>query len=90
MESSPKTKDRGWLLAAAVLSLPVLLYPMANPDIFWHLQAAKMIVSSGALPQSDFFSFSLLGTPWVNFEWLIQLIYYGFHQAAGVETQVEN
>ncbi|MFH2203525.1 MAG: hypothetical protein ABIJ96_10450 [Elusimicrobiota bacterium] len=75
--------DRRWDVAAWLLLLPVLLHPIGNPDIFWHLKSAEMILQSGVLPRADFFSYTLLGTPWIDFEWLIQLIYYGIHSAAG-------
>ena len=33
-----------WWLAAALLSLPAFLSPLYNPDLFWHLSAARRIV----------------------------------------------
>lgn len=62
--------------------LPVLLLPVANPDLFWHLLAGESIAAHG-LPRDDLWSFTLLGAPWVDFEWLVQLIYFGIHAAAG-------
>lgn len=72
---------RDALAWAAVL--PVLLSPIANPDVFWHLNAAELILRSGSLPQSETFSFTRLGAAWVDFEWLVQLVYLGFHKAGG-------
>jgi len=36
-----------------------------------------------AVPRADFLSHTYSGAPWVDFEWLTQLIYHGIFQAAG-------
>lgn len=41
------------------------------------------MVQELAVPRADFLSHTLAGLPWVDFEWLTQLLYYGIHQAAG-------
>ncbi len=83
--SSPTKETSGiwWEVCAALLVIPVLLQPLANPDIFWHLKSAELILQTDAIPRVDLLSYTLLGAPWVDFEWLIQLIYYGIHAAAG-------
>jgi len=64
-------------------ALPILLLPVSNPDLFWHLSTASRIVSHGSLPRDDYLSFTRLGAPWVDFEWLVQLIFFGFHEPLG-------
>jgi len=36
-----------------------------------------------AIPRRDWLSHTLAGTPWLDFEWLTQLLYYGVHSASG-------
>lgn len=60
-----------------------LFLPLENPDIFWHLSAAREILASRALPVSDFLSWSKAGQPWVDFEWLPQLFYYAGWKLCG-------
>lgn len=72
-----------WAIASGLLLIPIFIHPMANPDIFWHLKAAEIFLESGAIARSDLMSYTRLGDPWVNFEWLIQLIYYGIYRLAG-------
>ncbi|MFH1725884.1 MAG: hypothetical protein ABII00_14845 [Elusimicrobiota bacterium] len=78
-DSSSRWKDV--LVWAAVL--PVLLVPVANPDLFWHLKAAEQLLALGAVPRADFLSFTRFGEAWVDFEWLVQLLYYGVHRWTG-------
>ncbi|MBI4375447.1 MAG: hypothetical protein HY549_03260 [Elusimicrobia bacterium] len=62
-------------LAAALLSLPALFFPISNPDLFWHLSAGRWMIESGVLPRQDFLSFTRYGQPWLNFEWLSQWVF---------------
>ncbi len=65
-----------FLRAAALLTvLPAALLPLRNPDLFWHLHAGTWIAAHRALPRVDSFSFTAAGKPWVDFEWLSQLLF---------------
>jgi hypothetical protein len=83
------TRPKGW--TAALLSLPVLLgcslvcllllvasrvNPLADPDIWWHLRNAQMLVQSGHFIHHDTWTFTVAGQPWINFEWLAELPFY--------------
>lgn len=65
-----------WAAAAWIVSLPVLLLPVGDPDLFWHLSAARRIFEFAAVPRSDWLSFTMAGARWVDFEWLAQIIFY--------------
>lgn len=68
-----------------LLSLvPVLGLPLSNPDLFWHLSAARRIREAGALPTMDWLSATRAGTAWVDFEWVSQLIFYALYRHGGV------
>ncbi len=69
--------------AALAAALPAFLLPFHNPDLFWHLSSGRWIVQHGALPYAEFLSFSLPGKPWLDFEWLSQLAFYGADAAGG-------
>ena len=62
--------------AGIAVAFLCLFLPLENPDIFWHLSAAREIIAAKALPTADFLSWSKAGQPWVDFEWLPQLFYY--------------
>jgi len=72
-----------FLILCLILSLSVFLAPVSNPDVYWHLSAGRYIVEHQALPSADFLSHTMGGSPWIDFEWLTQLIYYGLYAAWG-------
>ena len=73
-----------WLIALALLlCLPACLRPMADPDLPWHLSAARWMVVHTAVPRADFLSWTRAGRPWVDFEWASELALYGLHSLGG-------
>lgn len=72
----PLKEGLGWAAALAA-ALPAFLFPLYNPDVFWHLSAGRWMVEHAALPRVEFLSFSLPGRAWLDFEWLSQLLFYG-------------
>ncbi|MBI3551181.1 MAG: hypothetical protein HY077_01580 [Elusimicrobia bacterium] len=85
--SGPLKEGKSWASApwalAGVLSLPALLIPIYNPDLFWHLSAGRWMFAHGALPRADWLSFTYAGTPWLDFEWLAQLIFEALYRLGG-------
>ncbi|TBR21790.1 hypothetical protein EPO15_09380 [bacterium] len=57
--------------------------PLVDPDLWWHLAAGRGILASGALPHAEAWSWTLAGTPWVDFEWLAQLALELARRASG-------
>jgi hypothetical protein len=73
----------GWLrilvLATAAAST---LQAAKNYDWWWQLASGRLMVAQGRLLDSDPFSFTRPGFPWLNHEWLFQLVgYLGFRVA---------
>lgn len=82
---------------ARVFSFPVLLavalaasvYHLANggiadPDIWWHLRNAQYLLESHHFIRADMYSYTVLGQPWINHEWLAELPYYLAWKAWGL------
>ncbi|MDD2421234.1 MAG: hypothetical protein PHC60_07925 [Heliobacteriaceae bacterium] len=61
------------VLAAGLMGLN-LNRPLADPDVFWHLQAGHWMLDHGQIATSDPFSFSMLNQPWTAHEWLFEVI----------------
>jgi hypothetical protein len=76
----------GW--GAFAFACTVFFQPLINPDLFWHFSAGKYIFAHLAPPRTDFLSWPKAGAPWVDFEWLSQLVYYAFYRAGGFWTLV--
>jgi hypothetical protein len=70
--------------AAALLAAAPLLFPIINPDLFWHLSAGRWMLEHRALPRTDFLSFTAAARPWIDFEWLSQLLFAAAHSWGGM------
>lgn len=66
-----------WLVAAAIYVLLLTLGArlLGDPDSYSHMAVGRWILSHGAVPTIDPFSFSMRGEPWIAFEWLSEVIY---------------
>lgn len=71
----------GALFAAVVW---INIFPIADPDTWWHLKTGELIWSTWTIPRTDPFSYTILGHPWVTFEWLSQALMYAAYAAGGV------
>ena len=69
------------LLAAGVIA--VSPWQMIDPDALMRLATGRIIVSQGAVPDTDPFSFSAPGHPWSNPEWLGDVVWYLAYNGAG-------
>ncbi len=56
------------------------LYPVADPDFWWHLRTGQLIVQTHAIPRADPFSFTNTGKPWIAHEWLSEILMYGLYR----------
>ncbi|MGH9418820.1 MAG: hypothetical protein ACRD3J_02505 [Thermoanaerobaculia bacterium] len=73
-------------IAAAVLFLLIAIAavtPIRSYDYFWHLATGRWIVEHHAVPQFDPFAIASAHVPWINGEWLYQIVLYAMHGIAG-------
>lgn len=56
---------------------------IADPDIWWHLRDASLLLRSGHFIRADSLTFTVAGKPWINFEWLADLPYYFAYRTFG-------
>ena len=47
---------------------------LADPDTYWHIATGRWMWAEHSFPRHDFFSYTAAGQPWVNGEWLAQII----------------
>ncbi len=72
-----------WLLFAATSALYFLAGNEADNDLWVHLLLGKRMLASGAIPRVDDLSFTATGAPWVDHEWLAQLLFAFVFDTAG-------
>jgi hypothetical protein len=73
------------LLALAVPAASMLLAPVANGDIAWHLALGRWIAEQAAIPLHEPFTYTARGAPMVAHEWLAQWLYWQCTALAGLD-----
>jgi len=71
-----------------VMILAIGLFAMAarnvtDPDVWWHLRTGQLILQNHAVFHTDPYSFTKFGQPWVNHEWLSDLVIFIVYRTAG-------
>lgn len=57
---------------------------MADPDAWWHLRTGQLILQNHGVFHSDPFSFTRFGQPWINHEWLSDVLLFGIYRFTGI------
>jgi hypothetical protein len=72
------------LLIAALLAviLAVVSYTRADPDLWGHIRFGHDTVAARAIQRVDHYSFAS-DVPWINHEWLAEVMTYGAYALAG-------
>jgi hypothetical protein len=73
-----------WFWSGWAAALPALFAPIGDPDVWWHLSAARRWVRDGLFSRADWLSFTFEGQPWMNFEWLSGTLFYFVYVAGGL------
>src|SRR3954468_4183968 len=75
-------------LSALPLALEIALKslgaPIRSEDLWWHLGMGRVIAVAHAVPHSDAFTYTRLGTPYFDQPWLAQLIMYALLAGSGL------
>ena len=58
-------------------------------DLWLHIGVGRFIVTQGIIPSSDVLSCSIAGAPWVNHEWLFQVIVYNIFERWGPDGLIQ-
>jgi tetratricopeptide (TPR) repeat protein len=73
------------VLASGLVGLLAFTFPHLPPaDTWWMLAAGRWIWEQGRLPAQDPFSWTAAGSPWLDHEWLAQVVFYGLYLAGGL------
>ena len=82
---------RWWTRLTAFFTLAVawrLLAPtVADPDLWGHVLFGQRILSLG-LEREDTFSFLTAGHPWINHEWLSEVVFGALYNAGGARALI--
>ena len=67
--------SRLWVLVLAATFLAFFFANEADNDLWGHVLFGRDMLSQCTLPQSDTYSYTAAGAPWVNHEWLAQVAF---------------
>jgi hypothetical protein len=72
-----------WICAAGLFGLFLAVFlARIDPDFGWHLQAGRYIWAHG-IPAHDVFSYTAANFPWVDHEWLSDVLTAGLYVVGG-------
>src|SRR4051812_11006519 len=66
-----------------VLAAIAAVAPIRSYDYFWHLTTGRWIVEHHAIPPFDPLTLASAHVPWINGEWLYQIVLYALHGIGG-------
>jgi hypothetical protein len=56
---------------------------LIDPDTLWQVTIGQWILDHRAVPETDVYSFTMRGQPWISTQWLAQVLYAKAYAAAG-------
>jgi hypothetical protein len=56
---------------------------LIDPDTLWQITVGQWILDHRAVPETDVFSFTMRGQPWISTQWLAQVLYAKTYAAFG-------
>jgi hypothetical protein len=56
---------------------------ITDPDVWWHLRTGQLILQNHSLFHTDPYSFTRYGQPWINHEWLSEVLLFGIYRFSG-------
>jgi hypothetical protein len=78
------------LLVGALFAVAFLLgcFPMGDFDVWWHLRSGQLIWERGAVPRTDWFTYTNAERPWIDLYWLFQIFLAGLYRLGGASALV--
>jgi hypothetical protein len=56
---------------------------LIDPDTLWQVTVGQWILDHRAVPETDMFSFTMRGQPWISTQWLAQVVFAKTYAAFG-------
>jgi hypothetical protein len=79
------------IILLVLLALVVFLlgtFQINDSDFWWHLATGRYIIETADIPDTDPFTFTSGGNPWIAHEWLFGFLIYQIHQWAGIPSLI--
>ncbi|MBI3843262.1 MAG: hypothetical protein HY292_01360 [Planctomycetes bacterium] len=82
--TEPQHRSAVLLGLALLFVLALSITPLASDDVWINIKAGERIWRQHAIPAVDDYSFTQAGSPWVNHEWLANVVFWATWEAGGV------
>ncbi|MBI4516531.1 MAG: hypothetical protein HY699_12035 [Deltaproteobacteria bacterium] len=84
------SEKAGALLPALTTGFAVILAlrRMEDTDTWWHLAAGRWMVQHLRVPHTDTLSHTVPEHPWINLQWLYDVLLYALYQLGGADALV--
>ncbi len=79
----PLTTQRLMIAILFVLLFAMAVRAPVDTDTWWHLRSGDLILSQHSVPQTDPFSLTRGGQPWIDQSWLSQIVMVAFYRGFG-------
>ncbi|HEY2416443.1 MAG TPA: hypothetical protein VGH84_00880, partial [Steroidobacteraceae bacterium] len=56
---------------------------LIDPDTMWQITVGRWILDHHAVPETDIYSFTMRGQPWISTQWLAQVLFAKAYAIAG-------
>src|SRR6516165_10997088 len=56
---------------------------LIDPDTMWQITVGQWILDHRAVPETDVYSFTMRGQPWISTQWLAQVLFAKAFSLAG-------
>jgi hypothetical protein len=56
---------------------------LIDPDTMWQITVGQWIIDHSAVPETDIYSFTMRGQPWISTQWLAQVLFAKTYAVAG-------
>lgn len=77
----------GWLATIVLFILVIFAanIEIKDLDLWLHMASGRYILEHLQIPRTDIFSATVFGKPWINHEWLFQIIVYSAYSLGGLD-----
>jgi len=75
-------------LLVYVYAVNAFSYMYADTDLWGHLKFGQDILEQRGFSWTDSYSYTASGSPWINHEWLMELLFFAIYFAAGSQGLV--
>ncbi len=56
---------------------------LRDPDTYWQITVGNWIIDQRAVPQTDLYSWTMRGAPWISTQWLAQALFAATYRVLG-------